>query len=305
MGQDPQAVRPGPAHPGGGGRHAADADLESWRDVVAAVSGQGPPRRPPVALGRRVADLVDGVGGLVAFSGKTLRLMVRPPFQPREFVQQTEFIAYVSVLPAMLVSIPFGAVIALQLGNLTKQLGAESFTGAASALATIREASPIVTALLLAGAAATAICADLGSRTIREEIDALEVLGISTIQRLVVPRVLGCVVVAMLLNGLVSVVGVVGGYVFNVLVQDGSPGAFVASFRSIATMQDLVLGEIKAAVFGLLAGLVACYRGLTVKGGPRAVGDAVNQSVVIAFVALFVTNFVITSIYLQLVPEAS
>jgi len=107
----------------------------------------------------------------------------------------------------------------------------------------------------------------------------------------------------MLLNGLVSVVGVAGGYVFNVLVQGGSPGAFVTSFRTLATMQDLVLGEVKAAIFGLLAALIACYRGLTVKGGPRAVGDAVNQSVVIAFAALFVTNFVITSVYLQLVPE--
>lgn len=256
-------------------------------------------RRGPVT---RAAALVDEVGALMAFSGKTLRMLFRPPFQTREFVQQTEFIAAVSVLPAMLVSIPFGAVIALQLGNLTRQLGAESFTGAASALATIREASPIVTALLLAGAAGTAICADLGSRTIREEIDALEVLGISTIQRLVVPRVLGCVVVAMLLNGLVSVVGVVGGYVFNVLVQDGSPGAFVTSFRTIATTNDLLLGEVKAAIFGLMTALVACYRGLTVKGGPRAVGDAVNQSVVIAFAMLFVTNFVITSVYLQLAP---
>ncbi|HWJ80774.1 MAG TPA: ABC transporter permease [Nocardioides sp.] len=290
------------------GRDAAD-EQQSWRDVVAALDADPlfgvPPQRAPRRPGALVGDLVDGVGGLVAFSGKTLRMLFRGPFQTREFVQQTEFIAFVSVLPAMLVSIPFGAVIALQLGNLTKQLGAESFTGAASALATIREASPIVTALLLAGAAGTAICADLGSRTIREEIDALEVLGISTIQRLVVPRVLGCVVVAMLLNGLVSVVGVVGGYVFNVLVQGGSPGAFVTSFRTIATVQDLVLGEVKAAIFGLLAALVACYRGLTVKGGPRAVGDAVNQSVVIAFAALFVTNFVITSIYLQLVPAAT
>jgi phospholipid/cholesterol/gamma-HCH transport system permease protein len=251
----------------------------------------------------RLGSTVDGVGGLVAFSGRTLRMSLRPPFQTRELVQQTEFIASVSVLPAMLVSIPFGAVIALQLGNLTRQLGAESFTGAAAALATIREASPIVTALLLAGAAGTAICADLGSRTIREEIDALEVLGISTIQRLVVPRVLGCVIVAMLLNGLVSVVGVTGGYVFNVLVQDGSPGAFITSFRSMATLEDLVLGEVKAAIFGLLTALVACYRGLTVSGGPRAVGDAVNQSVVIAFAILFVTNFVITSVYLQVGPE--
>jgi phospholipid/cholesterol/gamma-HCH transport system permease protein len=250
----------------------------------------------------RPAALVDSLGHLTAFAGRSIRSIVVPPFQTREFVQQAWFMASVSVLPAMLVSVPFGAVIALQLGNLTSQLGAESFTGAASALATLREASPLATALLLAGAAGTAICADLGARTIREEIDALEVLGISPVQRLVAPRVLACVVVAVLLNGLVSVVGVVGGYIFNVLVQDGSPGAFVASFRTIATTNDLLVAEAKAAIFGLLTAVVASFRGLTVRGGPRAVGNAVNQSVVITFVFLFVVNFVITSVYVQFAP---
>jgi phospholipid/cholesterol/gamma-HCH transport system permease protein len=285
-----------PAHLGRAAGTPADVTLQAWRAADAErVRERG--RTPRL---RAVGDVVDSVGGLVTFAGRTVRAVFTPPFQTREFVEQAWFIASVSVLPTMLVSVPFGAVIALQLGNLTRQLGAESFTGAASALATIREASPIVTALLLAGAAGTAICADLGSRTIREEIDALEVLGISTVQRLVVPRVLGCVAVALLLNGLVTVVGVVGGYVFNVLVQGGSPGAFVTSFRTLAHVQDLALAEFKAAVFGAVTAVVACYRGLTVSGGPRAVGDAVNQSVVIAFAALFVINFVITSASLQL-----
>ena len=116
-----------------------------------------------------------------------LRALPRRPFQGKEFVNQSWFIASVTILPTALVSIPFGAVIALQLGTLTRQIGAQSFTGAASVLAILREASPIVTALLIAGAGGSAICADLGSRKIREEIDALEVLGISPIQRLVVP----------------------------------------------------------------------------------------------------------------------
>ena len=139
-----------------------------------------------------------------------------------------------TIVPTALVSIPFGAVIALQLGTLTRQLGAQSFTGAASVLAVIREACPIVTALLIAGAGGSAICADLGSRKIREEIDAMEVLGISPIQRLVVPRVLAAMLVALLLNGLVSVVGVAGGYFFNVIIQGGTPGAYIASFTALA-----------------------------------------------------------------------
>ena len=231
-----------------------------------------------------------------------IRLSFKRPVQWREFVEQLWFVASVSILPAALVSIPFGAVIALQLGTLTVQLGAQSYTGAASVLAVVQQASPIVTALMIAGAAGTAICADLGARTIREEIDAMSVLGVSPVQRLIVPRVWASVLVAVLLNGMVSVVGVAGGYVFNVLVQGGTPGAYLASFSSLAQISDLWVGEIKAVIFGFLAAVVASYRGLHPRPGPKGVGDAVNESVVITFVLLFLVNLGITTIYLRLFP---
>ena len=224
------------------------------------------------------------------------------PFQVKEFIQQAWFIAGVTILPTVLVTIPFGAVIALELGTLARQIGAQSFTGSASVLAIIREASPIVVALLISGAGGSAICADLGSRKIRDEIDAMEVLGISPVQRLVVPRVLACTLIAVALNGLVSVVGVMGGYFFNVILQGGTPGAYLASFSALAQLPDLYAGEIKALVFGVLAGVTACYKGLNPQGGPKGVGDAVNQSVVITFMLLFASNFVISTVYFQIVP---
>ncbi len=227
----------------------------------------------------------------------------RRPFQTREFIQQSWFIASVTILPTALVSVPFGAVIALQLGSLTRQLGAQSFTGAASVLAIIQQASPLVTALLVAGAGGSAICADIGARTIREEIDAMEVLGVSPIQRLIVPRVLASMLIALLLNGMVSVVGVLGGYFFNVVMQGGTPGAYLASFNALAQLPDLWIGEIKAVIFGFIAGVVAAYRGLHPAPGPKGVGEAVNQSVVITFLLLFFVNFVLTTVYLQLVPS--
>jgi len=228
--------------------------------------------------------------------------LFRRPFQLREFIQQSWFIASVTILPTALVAIPFGAVIALQLGSLTRQLGAQSFTGAASVLAIIQQASPIVTALLVAGAGGSAICADLGSRTIREEIDAMKVLGVDPIARLVVPRVLAAMLVAVFLNGMVSVVGVGGGYFFNVVLQGGTPGAYLSSFSALAQLPDLYVSELKALIFGLIAAVIAAYRGLNPSGGPKGVGDAVNQSVVITFLLLFFVNFVITVVYLQIVP---
>ena len=246
---------------------------------------------------------VRAAGDFFALSLDVLRGLFKRPFQFAEFVQQSWFIASVTILPTALVSIPFGAVLALQIGNLTKQIGAQSFTGAVAVLGVVREASPIVTALLIAGAGGSAICADLGARKIRDEIDAMEVLGISPIQRLVVPRVLAAMLVAVLLNGLVSVVGVAGGYFFNVILQGGTPGAYLASFSALAQVEDFWSGEIKALIFGLIAAIVASYKALTAKGGPKGVGDAVNQSVVITFMLLFLTNFIMTAIYFQVVPQ--
>ncbi|MEU9825204.1 MlaE family ABC transporter permease [Micromonospora chersina] len=242
-------------------------------------------------------------GEFFAFCLDTLRGLGRRPVQVREFVQQAWFISSVSILPAALVSIPFGAVIALQLGSLVRQLGAQSFTGAASVLAVVREAGPIVTALIIAGAGGSAICADLGARKIREELDAMQVLGIDPIHRLVVPRVLASMLVAVLLNGLVSVVGVTGGYAFNVVLQGGTPGAYLASFQALGQLPDLLVGEVKALLFGAAAALVASHQGMTAKGGPKGVGDAVNRSVVITFMLLFALNFVVTAVYFQVVPQ--
>jgi phospholipid/cholesterol/gamma-HCH transport system permease protein len=252
--------------------------------------------------GSTVAAPLRATGTLFAFALDVFRALFRRPFQLREFLQQAWFIASVTIIPTALVAIPFGAVIALQVGGLIEQFGAQSFTGSAAVLAVIRNAGPIATALLIAGAGGSAICADLGARKIREELDAMMVLGIDPVQRLVVPRVLACMLVAFFLNGLVSVVGVMGGYVFNVVLQDGTPGAYLASFTALAQLPDLWQGLAKALVFGLVAAVVASYKGMNAKGGPKGVGDAVNESVVITFMLLFVVNFVMSAIYLQLVP---
>ncbi len=250
----------------------------------------------------RVLAPIGTAGKLFAFGLDVFRGLFRRPFQVREFLQQAWFIASVTIIPTALVAIPFGAVIALQVGGLIQQFGAQSFTGSAAVLAVVREAGPIATSLLIAGAGGSAIAADLGARKIREELDAMMVLGIDPIQRLVVPRVLATMLVAVFLNGLVSVVGVAGGYFFNVVLQDGTPGAYLASFTALAQLPDVWQGMAKALVFGMVAAIVAAYKGMNAAGGPKGVGDAVNESVVITFMLLFVINFVMSAIYFQLVP---
>jgi phospholipid/cholesterol/gamma-HCH transport system permease protein len=223
-------------------------------------------------------------------------------FQTREFIEQAWFITSVCLMPTILVSIPFGAVISLQVGNLTGQLGAQSFAGATAVLAVVREAAPIAAALLIAGAAGSAICSDMGARKIREEIDAMEVLGIDPLERLVAPRVVATVFVALMINGIVIGAGIGGGYFFTVIVQGGSAGAFLSSFTALASLPDLYISMIKAVIFGWLAAIVGAYKGLNAGGGPSGVGRAVNESVIIAFMLLFFMNAVVTAIYFQVVP---
>ena len=170
-------------------------------------------------------------------------------------------------------------------------------------LATVREAAPIAAALIISGAAGSAICSDLGARKIREEIDAMEVLGVDPLYRLVVPRVAATVFVSMMIIGIVIAAGIGGGYFFNVIVTGGSAGSFLSSFTALATLADLLIAIVKAAIFGWLAAVVGSYKGLSAGGGPSGVGQAVNESVIITFMLLFFINAVMTAIYFQVVPQ--
>src|ERR1700752_3330818 len=241
-----------------------------------------------------LSGAMQAVGGLFAMSADAVRFVFRRPFQTREFLEQSWFVARVALAPTLLVAIPFTVLVSFILNILLRELGAADLSGAGAAFGAVTQVGPLVTVLIVAGAGATAMCADLGSRTIREEIDAMEVLGINPVQRLVTPRMLAAGLVALLLNSLVVIIGILGGYTFSVFVQDVNPGAFAAG---ITLLPGVIISCVKASLFGIIAGLVACYRGLTVSGGgAKAVGNAVNETVVYAFMALFVVNVVVTAI---------
>jgi len=236
------------------------------------------------------------VGSFCQMCVLTGKAMFRRPFQWRECVLQSWFIMRVALFPTIMVSIPFTVLLVFTLNVLLAQFGAADISGAGAALGAVTQLGPLTTVLVIAGAASTAICADLGARTIREEIDAMEVLGIDPIHRLVLPRVLAATAVATLLNSLVITVGLVGGYLFGVYLQNVSGGAYLATLTTITGLPEVVIATVKAAVFGMIAGLVGCYRGLTVGGGAKGLGSAVNQTVVLCVVALFSVNLVLTTI---------
>jgi phospholipid/cholesterol/gamma-HCH transport system permease protein len=224
-------------------------------------------------------------------------------FSWTEFMLQAWFMTRVSLLPTILVAIPFGVIISVQIGAVASQIGATSFMGAVNGIGILRQAAPLVTSLMIAGAVGSAITSDLGARTVREEIDALKVMGISPVQRLVAPRVLAALVVALLLTVIVSMTAMITAYVINVGGGKVSAGAYQDSFVAFSQPTDFALAEFKALVFGFIATVVAAHKGLNASGGPKGVADAVNQAVVLSVILLAMANVAITQAYVMLVPQ--
>jgi phospholipid/cholesterol/gamma-HCH transport system permease protein len=250
---------------------------------------------------RPVEDVLGLTDLAVRMAIRLPRSILRRTFPAEEYVRQTWFMITVCTLPALAVSIPFGVILALQVSVLAQEVGATGFTGAGNTLAVVRQAAPLITALMLAGVAGSAICAELGSRRIREELDALEVMGVDVTERVVIPRVLAATTVALLLNGVVMFFAIITTLVVSTVVQDLSAGGYLASVALLAQPSDLVLSLVKAGVFGVICASVAAYRGLHVEAGPAGVSDAVTSAVVLNFVALFAANFVISQVYTVLV----
>jgi phospholipid/cholesterol/gamma-HCH transport system permease protein len=256
--------------------------------------------------GRKVVSAFGMIGDLSAMMldavWSTGSALIHRRFSWSEFFEQTWFLISVCVLPTILISIPFGLVLVLEVGGLSLQIGASSIVGAIDAIGIVQQAAPVITAILLSGAGGSAICSDLGARNMRDEIAAMWVMAIDPVERLVAPRVLATVVVALLLNGIVAFAGIMSGYLAAVLILHTSAGGFLDSFSAFAQPSDIIQSMFKAALFGLMASAVASHQGLNAKKGPAGVGEAVNRSVVITGVGLFVLNVIVTEVFLVIVP---
>ncbi|MFI2229383.1 MlaE family ABC transporter permease [Nocardia testacea] len=263
--------------------------------------------------GGPVAAVADRLVSSTRTFGRTVRLGVRAAaivaadsarlrFPVRETLVQAWFFAAVALLPAIGISVPMGVVIAVQVGSITDNVGAASMAGAVGGMGVMQQIAPLAAALLVGGAGASAIASDLGSRTIREEIDALRTMGIDPHRRLVAPRVLAMTLVAPMLAVIVILMSIAAGFLVAALAQGVAPGSYWLSFGSFASVLDLVICLGKAAVFGYLVAVIACQRGLEVGGGPKGVADGVNAAVVLGILACLVANLVMSQIVLLFVP---
>ncbi|CCW09669.1 MULTISPECIES: ABC transporter permease [Rhodococcus] len=220
----------------------------------------------------------------------------------REVVEQMWKLLKVTALPALLMAVPIGAEVSVQVGGIMNQVGANSLAGAASGLGVVGQGAPMAAGLLMSGAAASAIASDLGARAIREEIEAIRVMGIDPVQRLVVPRFLAMIAIAPMLCIIIIAAGVSAGLLISANVNDVVPGSFWQSFGAFATPTDLAFSVLKSVIFAAMVVLIAGLRGLEAKGGPTGVANAVNASVVLSVFCIFAANLVVSQLQMMFFP---
>lgn len=189
-------------------------------------------------------------------------------------------------------------------GNLYQIFGMPHRLGSFLNMASLREIAPFVNMMVVAGVAGSAYTADLGARRIREEIDAMEVLGVDPVREIILPRVIACMIVTGLLDILGCVAGVLGGGVIAWRLG-GTWEAFSASFWASASPVEVWSSPVKSLLYGLIIGIICCYKGYHARGGAVGVGRAVNQAVVITFCVVWIFHYTITTVILGLHPEMS
>ena len=249
-------------------------------------------------------NVFEEVGVMVILTVRTLVAAARPPYPyGEELVWQFLFVLKLSWFPLVIstFALNFGAP-GLQAAGILSLVGGLDRLGGFFVVIAIRWIGPVVTAVVVAGVAGTAITADLGARKIREELDALQVLGVDPVKNLVVPRFLALIVITGLLDVFAIVMGLTAGIAAELLYHQ-SLGGFFATLFTNATIIDLWSSVMVCTMFGAIVAVVCSYKGMSASGGAAGVGRAVNQAVVISLMAVFFFQFVVSSILFATNPE--
>ncbi len=247
------------------------------------------------------------MGGMAVLAARVAAEAISPGLSWRtEFVRQYIFSLTMTLAPATVVAFVVGfSSIGIQGGSLASAFGAIDRISAVAPVAFLRELGPALTTAIVAGTLGATITAEIGARVIRQEIEALEVLGINPIRNLVLPRVAALALMMPVLMLLTFWAGVAGVFVAAVLLYGATPAAFWENLLLLTNFIDLWSSVVKVVVFGAVMGIIAAYKGLSVGGGAVGVGRAVNESVVACLMAIFAISVVYTSLFLALYPEVN
>ncbi|MFP2927357.1 MlaE family ABC transporter permease [Pyxidicoccus sp. 3LG] len=245
------------------------------------------------SFGKGLIDVVSTIGGVASLGIDVFRWSVRRPFRFNNLFAQLDFVGVGSIFIVALTGTFTGMVFALQTSTAFALFDAESLVGPTVALTLTRELAAVFSALMVTMRAGSAMCTELGTMRVTEQVDALETMAVNPVQYLLVPRVLAGLFMVPALTMLFNTTGMSGAYLVAVGGLGISPGTFLSRTQQWLAPEDIFQGLVKGAVFGLSVVLICCYKGYNASGGAKGVGQATTEAMVASALAIFILDFIL------------
>ncbi|MDR3630556.1 MAG: MlaE family lipid ABC transporter permease subunit [Desulfocapsaceae bacterium] len=259
---------------------------------------------PIAKLGNTGLYILGDLGRMGLYLFRALRGVFRRPFRFMELIRQIHFIGAGSTAVIFFTALSTGMVLGLQGYYSLKKFGAEGMLGSAVSLTIIMELGPVLTALMVAGRAGSAMCAELGIMRISEQIDALECMAVDPFRYLISPKFLATLISVPLLTAIFDLVGIAGGYLVGVNFKGVNPGSFIDGMQTSITNHDIRLGFIKSVVFAMLVVWICTGRGYFVREirgagfGAESVSRVTTQAVVLSSISVLIFDYLLTAVLL-------
>jgi phospholipid/cholesterol/gamma-HCH transport system permease protein len=253
-------------------------------------------------LGRVLIEYSAWIRGLGRLCLDILYWIILGPFKGKaahrqSIFQQMVFVGLKSVLIVFIVTFFTGIVLAMQSAYQLQKLGAVLYVASLVSVSLCRELSPVLTALVVAGRAGSAITAEIGTMKVSEQIEALDTMAIDPTRFLAVPRFLALFFMLPCLTILGNLAGIIGGFIVGTGGLNINPDLYLQTSFKYLELKDIYTGFTKSFAFAIIIALVGCYEGFNTKGGAEGVGKATTRSVVISFILIILADCIITAIF--------
>lgn len=252
------------------------------------------------ALGSKVIRNLEELGSVVMFLMQSFRWALRPPFRFHLLFEQLYFIGNKSIFIIALAGSFTGMVMAYQTYFGFKLINVDSLVGPVTALGLAKELAPVLTGLIVAGRAGAAMAAQIGTMKVTEQVDALEVMGVNSVQYLAVPRIIASTLAVPMLSALFLFIGNIGSYLVGVKFLLIDEAIYLSKLSTFMHLSDVWQGIIKAFCFGFLVAVIGTYFGFQEKKGAEGVGKGTNQAVVWGMIMVLISDYFLTSFLIKI-----
>jgi phospholipid/cholesterol/gamma-HCH transport system permease protein len=245
----------------------------------------------------RALHVLTFLGGCAHLTRQCARELIFGRFYPSLLVTQIYQVGLQSIPLVATVALCVGMVMALQFGIGLEKFGGTLYIPKIVSVSIIRELGPIFAGLMFAARVGAGITSEIASMVVTEQIDAIRALGTSPIKKIVIPRVLACLIALPILTVLANIIGVTGGLIVGNFDLGLDPGFYMQKMRMSVQLHDYFSGFFKTFFFALFVSVPACYFGLNTRNGTRGVGQATTQAVVVSCILILVGDYFLTKLF--------